>query len=115
MADQVRAETYDLSGEAVNGAITTADAAHVRNLKGYVPVDWMEARMQLQGMAVMMDALLGTTHPVLTLYTTFLRKYNAMEPRVRRKFELVYGARLAPPHSVPHTAAVAKLAARPNY
>jgi hypothetical protein len=97
MADRARAETYDLSGEAVNGAIITSGAARMRNLKGYVPADWTEARMQLQGMAVMMGALLGTTHPILAVYTTFLRKYNAMEPRVRREFELVYGARLAPP------------------
>jgi hypothetical protein len=114
MEDRVRAETYDLSGEAVNGAITTANAARMRSLKGYVPVYWMEARMQLQGVAVMMEALLGTTHPILALYTVFLRKYNAMEPRVRREFELVYGARLAPPHGVPRAAAMAELDARPN-
>jgi hypothetical protein len=97
MADRARAETYDLSGEAVNGAITTSDATRMRNLKGYVPAYWMEERMQLQGMEVMMGAILGTTHPGLAVYTTFLRKYNAMEPRVRREFELVYGAKLAPP------------------
>jgi hypothetical protein len=56
MADRGRAETYDLSGEAVNGAITTADAARMRKLKGYVVADCMEARMQLQGMDVMMGA-----------------------------------------------------------
>jgi hypothetical protein len=102
MADWARAETYDFSGEAVNGAINTADAARMRNLKGYVPEDWMEARMQHQGMAVMMGELLGTRHPVLVVYTIFLRKYNAMEPRVRRKFKLMYGARLAPPIVVFH-------------
>jgi hypothetical protein len=94
MADHGRAETYDLSWEAINGAITTTDAARMRNLKGYVAADWMEARMHLQGMDMMMGALLGTTHPVLAVYTTFLRKYNAMEPRVRHEFELVYGATL---------------------
>jgi hypothetical protein len=54
MADRGRAETHDLSGEAVNGAITTADAIRRCNLKGYVVADWMEARMQIQGMDVMM-------------------------------------------------------------
>jgi hypothetical protein len=114
MVDRARAETYYLIGEAVNGDITTDDAARMRNLKRCVPADWMEARMQLQDMDVMMGALIGTIYPVIALYTTFLRKYNAMEPRVRREFELVYGARLAPPHGVPRTAAVAKLAARTN-
>jgi hypothetical protein len=70
--------------------------------------------MQLQGMVVMMGALLGTTHSVLALYTTFLRKYNVMEPRVHLEFELVYGARLAPPHGVPRADAVVKFAARTN-
>jgi hypothetical protein len=102
MVDHGRAETYDLSGEAENGAIATADAACMRNLKGYVAADWMEARMQLQGVAVVMGALLGTTHPVLAVYTTFLRKYNAMEPRVWREFDLVYGAKLGPPLMVFH-------------
>jgi hypothetical protein len=45
MADRRRAETYDLSGEAVNGVITNADAASMHNLKGYMAADWMEARM----------------------------------------------------------------------
>jgi hypothetical protein len=45
MADRARSEAYDLSGEAVNGPIATADAARIRNLKGYVPSDWTEARM----------------------------------------------------------------------
>jgi hypothetical protein len=97
IVDRGRAVTYDLSGEAVNGIITASDAARMRNLKGYVAADWMEVSMQIQGMAVMMGYLLGTTHPVLAVYTTFLRKHNSMEPRVRRKFELVYGAKLGPP------------------
>jgi hypothetical protein len=116
MADRRRSEACDLSGEAVNGAITitTADAACMRNLKGYVVEDWMEAHMPLQCMAVMMGALLGATHPVLAVYTNFLRKYNAMEPRLRREFELVSGAKLNPLIWYPHAIAMVKLAARPN-
>jgi hypothetical protein len=90
-------QRHMISAEAVNGAITTANTARMHNLRGYVAADWMEARMQLQGMAVVMGALLGTTHPVIPVYTIFLRKCNAMEPRVQREFEVVYGARLAPP------------------
>jgi hypothetical protein len=64
----------------------------------------MEARTQLQGKVAMMGGLLGTIHPVLAVYTTFLRNCNAIEPRVRRKFvfELVYGAKLGPPLMVFH-------------
>jgi hypothetical protein len=84
MTERGRAETYDLSGGAVNGAISTTDAACMRNLKWYVAADWIEARMQLQRMDVMMGALICTSHPVLVVYTTFLYKYNAMEPWVWR-------------------------------
>jgi hypothetical protein len=49
----------------MNGAISTTDTVCVCNLQGYVAADWMEARMQIQSMVVMMGALLGTTHPVL--------------------------------------------------
>jgi hypothetical protein len=38
------------------------------NLKENVAADWTEARMQLQGMDVMMGDLLGTNDPVLTVY-----------------------------------------------
>jgi hypothetical protein len=73
-ADWGRADTYYLSGEAVNGAISTADDARMRNLKWYVAVDWMEACMKLQCMAVLMGDLMGTTRPVFTVCANFLRK-----------------------------------------
>jgi hypothetical protein len=49
-----------------------------------------------------MGALLGTTHPVLMCYKVFLRKYDLMEPRVRREFELVHGPPLGPALMVFH-------------
>jgi hypothetical protein len=101
-ADRGRAETFDLSGDSVNGAITTNDATHMRNYKGYVASDWMEARLQIQSVACLMGALLGTTHPVLMCYKVFLWKYDLMEPRVWREFELVYGPRLGPALMVFH-------------
>jgi hypothetical protein len=101
-ADRGRADTFDLSVDSVNGAMTTDDASRMRNYKGYVAADWMEARLQIQSVACLMGALLGTTHPVLMCYKVFLRKYDLMEPRVRWEFELLHDARLVPALMVFH-------------
>jgi hypothetical protein len=82
-ADRGRAETFDLSGDSVNGAMTTDDTTCMRNYKGYVASDWREARLQIRSVACLMGALLGTTHPVIMCYKVFLRKYDLIEPRVR--------------------------------
>jgi hypothetical protein len=58
--------------------------------------------LQIRSVACLMGALLGTTHPVLMCYKVFLRKYDLMEPRVRREFELVHGPRLGPALMVFH-------------
>jgi hypothetical protein len=42
--DRSRAETFDMSGEGANGALTTSDVNRLRNNKGYVVSDWVEAR-----------------------------------------------------------------------
>jgi hypothetical protein len=44
-ADRNRAETFGTSGENVNGAMMMDDASRMRNYKGYVVYDWMEARL----------------------------------------------------------------------
>jgi hypothetical protein len=82
IADRARAGTFDLSGELVNGAVSTTDAHSMRNLKWYVAADWMEARLQIRSVATMMASLLVTTYPTISLYRHFLRKYDYMEPRV---------------------------------
>jgi hypothetical protein len=101
-ADRGRAETFDLSGDSVNGAMTTDDASRMHNYKGYVAADWMEAHLQIQSVACLTGALLGTIHPMIMCYKMLLRNYDLMEPRVRWEFELVHGARLGPALMVFH-------------
>jgi hypothetical protein len=62
----------------------------------------MEAHLYIQNVACLMGDLLGTTPPVLMCYKVFLSKYDLMEPRVRREFELVHGPRLGPALMVFH-------------
>jgi hypothetical protein len=71
----------------------TKDATKMPNYKGHVAADWMEARLQIRSVACLVGALLGTTHPVLICYKVFLRKYETIDPMVRREFGLVHGAR----------------------
>jgi hypothetical protein len=96
IADRARAEMFDLSGESVNGAVSATDARSMRNLKGYVAADWMEAQLQIWSVATMMAALIGTTHPTIALHNQCLRKYDHMEPWVFREFDTVYGVRPGP-------------------
>jgi hypothetical protein len=79
----IRSRASGHHGETVKGSISTTDAGRMRNLKGNVASDWMEAHMQIQSMAVMMGYFLDNTYLLLACYTTLLRKYNIMEPRVR--------------------------------
>jgi hypothetical protein len=58
-ADRGRAEMFDLSGDSVNGAMTTDDATRMRNYEGYVASNWMEARLQIRSVACLMGTLLG--------------------------------------------------------
>jgi hypothetical protein len=67
-ADRGRADNFDLSGESLNGAMTTDDATRMRNYKGYVASDWMEARLHIRSVACLVGGLLGTTHPVIMCY-----------------------------------------------
>jgi hypothetical protein len=101
-ADRGRAETFDLSGDSVNGAMATNDATRMQNYKGYVASDWMEARLRIRSVACIMGSLVGTTHPALMCYKVFLRKYDLIEPRVQREFELVHRPRLGPALMVFH-------------
>jgi hypothetical protein len=64
--------------------------------------DLTEARLQIRSVACLMRALLGTTHPGHICQKVFLRNYDLTEPRGRREFELVHGARLGPALMVFH-------------
>jgi hypothetical protein len=43
-----QSETYDLSGEPSNGALSTTGTQWLRNQRGYLPVNWMKARTQIR-------------------------------------------------------------------
>jgi hypothetical protein len=85
-----------MSGEGANGALTTSNANRLRNTKGYVVADWMEARAQSRSYAVLVEALLGTGHHCVLNYNDYLSRLDEMESRLRRKLNGTHGQRLAP-------------------
>jgi hypothetical protein len=81
-ADRVRGGAFDLGGDPESGAIAPGEVSRLRNLSGYVPISWMEARSQLHSTAGLMGALMGTSHPALVAYG--------------HEIDQVYGRRLGP-------------------
>jgi hypothetical protein len=61
-ADRVRADAFDLGGDRESGAIAPGEVSCLRNLSGYIPNSWMEARSQLHSVAGLMGALVGPKH-----------------------------------------------------
>jgi hypothetical protein len=81
--DQSRAETFDMSGEGANGALTTSDTNRLRNNKGYVVADWFEARAQAWSYASLVGDLLGTGHHCVLNYNEYLSCLDEMDTRLR--------------------------------
>jgi hypothetical protein len=95
-ADRVRADAFDLGGDPESGAIAPGEVSRLRNLSGYIPISWMEARSQLHSVAGLMGALMGTTHPTILAYSRFLRQYDRLFTRLESEIDQVYGRRLGP-------------------
>jgi hypothetical protein len=94
-ADHVRADAFDLGGDPESGAITPGEVSTLRNLSGYVPISWMDARSQLHSTAGLVGALMGTSHPALVAYGRFLRQYDHLFTRLESEIDQVYGWRLS--------------------
>jgi hypothetical protein len=68
--NHAQAEIYDLSGEST--ALTTADTQRLRNQKGYLPANWMEARTQLRCTLALLGTLCGDDHAALASWRSML-------------------------------------------
>jgi hypothetical protein len=84
--NHAQAETYDLSGEST--ALSTADTQRMRNQKGYLPDNWMEARTQLRCTLALLGALCGDDHAVPASWRSMLRKYECVVSSTRWKQRL---------------------------
>lgn len=102
LEDSERGRQYDMSGEAVAGAISAGDAKKLYNAKGYVASDWAEAEIQLELYGVMLGTLLGTKHAVTRLHILAYRTYLRCRTRLQASMNRKYGVALAPPLLVFH-------------
>jgi hypothetical protein len=89
--DRSRAETFDMSGEGANGALTTSDVNRLLNNKGYIVSDWMEVRAQARSYAALVGALLGTGHHCILNYNDYLSRLDEMESRFRWELDSTHG------------------------
>ena len=96
LEDQERARLYDLSGEAVSGAISSGDAKKLYNSKGYIPTEWTEATIQIEEYAVMLGTLLGAKHKAVTHYVGAVKLYDRIKTRLQAAMNRKYGVKLAP-------------------
>jgi hypothetical protein len=95
-ADRTRADAFDLGGDPESGAIAPGDVSRLRNLSGYIPQSWMEARTQLHSSQALMGALLGVEHPLVEAFGRFLRQYDRLMTRLESEVDQVHGRRLGP-------------------
>jgi hypothetical protein len=78
--NHLQAETYDLSGKSTT--ISTGYTQSLRNQKGYLPANWMEARTQLRCTLALLGALCGDEHSVPATWRSMLRQYERVEARI---------------------------------
>jgi hypothetical protein len=87
-----QAETFDLIGD--NGVLSTADTQRLCNQKGYLPIDWMEARAKIRCTLALLGALCGNEHPVPSAWRLMLRQYERVESSIRNDIDTEVGTRL---------------------
>jgi hypothetical protein len=94
--NHVNAEIFYFSGDHTNDAISTSDTQRLRNHKGYILANWVEARVQLRCMLGLLGALLGDDPEVTLAWIPMLRGYEKVESRLHHEIESEHGVRLGP-------------------
>jgi hypothetical protein len=102
VADHVRADAFDIGADPEIGSIGPGEVPRLRNLSGYLPQEWNEARTQLCSTRGMFGALMGNSHPMVLAYSRFLQLYERLETRLESELDHAYGCRLGPSLMVFH-------------
>jgi hypothetical protein len=96
LEEQERTHLYDLSGEAISGAISSSDAKKLYNSKGFIPTEWTEASTQIESYVIILTALLGANHSVVTHYLKALNLYGRVKTRLQAAMNKKFGTKAAP-------------------
>ena len=91
-----RSRLYDMSGDAISGAISSADAKKLYTAKGYIPTTWTEVDIQLESYQIVLGTILGTTHNLVRHYRSSLEMYDRIKVRLHAAMDKKYGQQLAP-------------------
>jgi hypothetical protein len=102
VADRIRSDAFDIGADPESGSIGPSEVSRLRNLSGYIPQGWSEARTQLRSARGLLGALLGASHPVVLAYGRFLRLYDRLETRIESELDHAHGRRLGPALMVFH-------------
>jgi hypothetical protein len=96
VADRVRADAFDIGADPESGSIGPGEVSRLRNLSGYLPQGWTEARTQIRRTRGLLGALMGNSHPVVLAYGRVLHLYDRLETRLESEPDHAYGRRLGP-------------------
>ena len=96
LEDRTNGSQLDMTGEAVNGTMTAADAKRLTNAKGCIPTEWAEASMQLELCAVLLAAILGDSHPNVRAHQLAYRMCKRHDTPLQHEMNNKFGKRLAP-------------------
>lgn len=94
--EQERSRLYDMSGDAISGAISSSDAKKLYNNKGYIPTEWTEATVQIEAYAIVLGSLLGTKHAAVVHYMDAVKLYERVKIRLHTAMNKKFGAKTAP-------------------
>jgi hypothetical protein len=76
--DCIRSDAFDIGADPEIGSIGPGEVSRLRNISGYTPQGWSEARTQLRSARGLLGVLLGTRHPVVLTYGRFLCLYERL-------------------------------------
>jgi hypothetical protein len=102
VAGRVRADTFDIGADPESGSVGPGEVSRLRNLSGYLPQGWTEARAQLRSARGMLSALMGNSHPVVLAYGCLLQLYERLQIRLESDLDHAYGRHLGPSLMVFH-------------
>jgi hypothetical protein len=89
-------DMYDLSGEPTTGDLSMGDTQWLHNQKGYLPVNWMETRMQIRCTLVLLGARYLDEHDVPAVWLSMLHQYERVNVQLQHEIDTEVGALLGP-------------------
>jgi hypothetical protein len=102
VADRVRAGAFDIGANPESGSTGPGEVSRLRNLSGYLPQGWTEARTQLRSTQGLLGALMRNLHPMVLAHGRFLHLYERLGIRLESELDHAYGRRLGPAMMVFH-------------